>query len=103
MCPMLADSTRSDIVRTMRTPLQRLLILLPLALLAAAPAATTKRVWAPSGPFTTGIPYKTVAGTTLYMPTQFPEDWKPSDHRPCVVLFYGGGWTSRWSSLYDDY
>jgi acetyl esterase/lipase len=74
-----------------------------LTLLAAAPGATTKRAWAPSGPFTTGIPYKTVEGVTLYMPTQFPKGWKAADRRPCVVLFYGGGWTSRWSSLYDEY
>jgi acetyl esterase/lipase len=73
-----------------------------LALLAAGPA-TTKRTYAPSGPFTTGLPYKTVDGTTLYMPTQFPKDWKSSDRRPCAVLFYGGGWNSRWSTLYDGY
>lgn len=98
----MADSTQFGIVLAMVLSPQRLLVLLLLPLLAAGPA-TTKRTYSPSGPFTTGIPYKAVDATTLYMPTQFPKDWKPSDRRPCAVLFYGGGWTSRWSSLYDDY
>jgi acetyl esterase len=80
--------------------------------LGASPAATTtgstsgpttQRVFQASGPFTTGIAYKQVGEQKLFMLTQFPPGWTKDDHRPCVVLFFGGGWTSRWSSLYDEY
>lgn len=35
--------------------------------------------------------YKTTPQGDLKINLYFPEDWKPSDHRPAIVLFFGGG------------
>lgn len=38
--------------------------------------------------------YKTAGSTTLSLFIFTPEGHKPSDQRPAIVFFYGGGWTS---------
>ena len=38
--------------------------------------------------------YKTVGDTKLELYIFRPEDWKPTDKRPAIVCFFGGGWTS---------
>jgi len=38
--------------------------------------------------------YKTVGERKLTLAFDYPPDWKPSDKRPAVVFFFGGGWTS---------
>ncbi len=50
-----------------------------LALLVRAPAADT-------------VTYKTVEGRGLKLFVEKPGDWKPSDRRPAIVFFFGGGW-----------
>ncbi len=36
--------------------------------------------------------YKTVSGRPLQMLVDKPADWKPTDKRPAIVFFFGGGW-----------
>lgn len=36
--------------------------------------------------------YKRVAGRELQLLINKPADWKPSDQRPAIVFFFGGGW-----------
>jgi len=36
--------------------------------------------------------YKKAAQGELKIHLSFPEDWKPSDRRPAIVFFFGGGW-----------
>jgi len=38
------------------------------------------------------IVYRKVGDTSLTLDIYRPDDWKPSDRRPCVVWFFGGGW-----------
>jgi acetyl esterase len=38
--------------------------------------------------------YKTVDGTKLQLYIFTPKDHAPTDHRPAIVFFFGGGWTS---------
>ncbi len=38
--------------------------------------------------------YKTVGERKLALNFDYPPDWKPSDKRPAIVFFFGGGWTS---------
>ncbi len=38
--------------------------------------------------------YKTVGDRKLTLDFDYPPDWKPSDKRPAMVFFFGGGWTS---------
>lgn len=37
--------------------------------------------------------YKTVGERKLALALDYPPDWKPSDKRPVIVFFFGGGWT----------
>jgi acetyl esterase/lipase len=37
--------------------------------------------------------YKTVGKRKLTIEFDYPPDWKPSDKRPAIVFFFGGGWT----------
>lgn len=37
--------------------------------------------------------YKTVGQRKLTIEFDYPADWKPSDKRPAIVFFFGGGWT----------
>lgn len=36
--------------------------------------------------------YKTVEARPLKLFIEKPADWKPSDHRPAIVFYFGGGW-----------
>ena len=38
--------------------------------------------------------FKKVGETELRLHVVKPNDWKASDRRPCLVAFFGGGWTS---------
>ena len=38
--------------------------------------------------------FKKVGETELRLHVVKPNDWKASDRRPCLVTFFGGGWTS---------
>ncbi len=38
------------------------------------------------------VVYKTVARGELFLHVFEPSDWKPSDRRPCFLVFHGGGW-----------
>ncbi|MCP5527349.1 MAG: alpha/beta hydrolase fold domain-containing protein [Verrucomicrobiales bacterium] len=38
------------------------------------------------------VVYKQVAGRTLRLFLDKPADWQPSDRRPAIVFFFGGGW-----------
>ena len=38
--------------------------------------------------------YKSTPQAELKMHVHFPPDWKPSDKRPAIVFFFGGGWNS---------
>src|ERR1051325_11705081 len=37
--------------------------------------------------------YKKTAEKELQIFVHFPADWKPTDARPAMVFFFGGGWT----------
>lgn len=37
--------------------------------------------------------YKTIGQRKLALDFDYPPDWKPSDKRPAIVFFFGGGWT----------
>jgi acetyl esterase len=37
--------------------------------------------------------YKTVGERKLTLEFDYPPGWKPSDKRPAIVFFFGGGWT----------
>jgi acetyl esterase/lipase len=58
--------------------LRRLFIFL---LLAAAPLTAAK-----------SIVYKSADNRKLHLHIEKPSDWKPTDKRPAVVFFFGGGW-----------
>lgn len=36
--------------------------------------------------------YKSVEGRDLKLSVEKPADWKPTDRRPAIVFFFGGGW-----------
>ena len=36
--------------------------------------------------------YKTIGGRGLRILLDYPPDWRPSDKRPVIVFFFGGGW-----------
>lgn len=38
--------------------------------------------------------YKTAGNTKLNLYIYNPTDWQPTDRRPAIVFFFGGGWTS---------
>lgn len=40
------------------------------------------------------IVYKTVDTVSLKMKVYYPDDFKPGDRRPAIVLFFGGGWNN---------
>jgi len=74
---------------TMNTSWQGAVLAMALCLSAALPqlaAAAKKPV-----PDKT-VNYKKVNGTTLRMQVFLPPDHRPTDQRPAVVFFFGGGW-----------
>jgi len=42
----------------------------------------------------TSVVYKTTPQGNLKINLYFPPDWKASDHRPAIVLFFGGGFVN---------
>lgn len=49
------------------------------------------------------ISYKKVGGVELKMHVFYPPDYQPSDKRPAMVFFFGGGWkTGSPSHFYDQ-
>lgn len=75
----------------MLTPLARLfsLLLLTTALHILAPHILT----AEDSPPTKSFVYKKTPQTDLSLTPYLPPDWKPTDKRPAIVFFFGGGWT----------
>ena len=45
---------------------------------------------APPEPFV----YKIAGGRQLTLEADYPPGWQATDHRPAIVFFFGGGWTS---------
>jgi len=41
--------------------------------------------------------FKSIEGGGLTIIVQFPPDWKPSDRRPGIVFFGGGGWNRQFT------
>lgn len=46
----------------------------------------------PGGKAAATLVYKTADGRGLQLHIEKPADWKPTDKRPAVVFFFGGGW-----------
>lgn len=46
--------------------------------------------------------YKTVGGRDLRLFVVNPDDWRPTDQRPTLVLFHGGGWTGGSPVQFND-
>lgn len=61
---------------------------------AAQDAARQDRAYPPDMPGAKVETYKTVGDTTLKLYVFEPDGWKPTDKRPAIVCFFGGGWTS---------
>ena len=57
-------------------------------------------LWPSSGAETGAAPagsvlvYKRVDDRELKLFVDKPEGWKPTDHRPAIVFFFGGGWVT---------
>src|SRR5438309_11259690 len=65
---------------------------LALALLAGPAAAQKGRFKLTDAPVkTTDVVYKKTPEGELTLHGFFPPDWKPTDKRPVVVFFFGGG------------
>lgn len=69
-------------------------VLFPIASAAAQDADRQARTYPPDMPGAKAETYKTVGDTKLELYIFRPEDWKPTDKRPAIVCFFGGGWTS---------
>ncbi|HEY9248448.1 MAG TPA: alpha/beta hydrolase [Rariglobus sp.] len=46
--------------------------------------------------------YKKLPGRNLRVFVQAPDGWRPSDRRPAIILFHGGGWTHGVPSSLND-
>lgn len=57
------------------------------AALPAAAAEPTSR--------TESFVYKQAGDHELSLVAHYPADWKPSDRRPAIVFFFGGGWNHK--------
>ena len=65
----------------------------PMLLFVACFVATT--LYAETNPSPDqSIAYKETPQGTLFLHAFYPENWKPTDTRPAVVFFFGGGWNS---------
>jgi acetyl esterase len=60
---------------------------------AIAQDAQPVRAYPPDMPGAIVETYKTVGDTQLKLYVFQPEGWKPTDARPAIVCFFGGGWT----------
>lgn len=47
--------------------------------------------------------YKTVGDVKLDLTIQLPEGWKPTDKRPAIVFFFGGGWTGGTPTQFENH
>src|SRR3974377_1753776 len=47
------------------------------------------------GPGQAQYVYKTIEGRKLTLDFDYPPDWQPSDKRPAIVFFFGGGWLAH--------
>ncbi len=47
------------------------------------------------GPSQAQYVYKTIEGRKLTLDFDYPPDWQPSDKRPGIVFFFGGGWLAH--------
>jgi acetyl esterase/lipase len=66
----------------------------PLEELRAELKPTTSEAAPASGFTTETLVYKQVGGRRLHLHVEKPANWKATDRRPAVVLFFGGGWVS---------
>lgn len=62
--------------------------------LSLLPAAYAQKNYPPVFEGATEHVYKTVGDVDLKLWSFQPADWKPSDSRPAIVFFFGGGWNS---------
>lgn len=62
-----------------------------LLLLLCASLLVTPSLWAEPKPDRL-VKYKTVGEVELHLHVFQPEGHKPSDRKPCIVFFFGGGW-----------
>ena len=94
--PRLGRIQQPRNVHFLRAGSQALAVRVAAAILEAvgAPAASTQPV-AASAPEAGGAcsrVYKHAKQGKLQMHFHFPPNWKPTDKRPAVVFFFGGGW-----------
>src|SRR3954465_7508711 len=47
--------------------------------------------------------YKTIDGTKLNLYVYYPEGHKPTDKRPAIVFFFGGGWTNGSPTQFEQH
>ena len=78
----------------MRTTSLAIAILVVLASHAVAQQAKQRgrRAYPPDMPGAKVETYKTAGGTKLNLYIYEPADFKPTDRRPAIVFFFGGGW-----------
>jgi len=60
----------------------------------AAQEKKARRTYPPELPGSVVETYKTVGDTKLNLYVYYPAGHKPSDKRPAIVFFFGGGWTN---------
>lgn len=47
--------------------------------------------------------YKKTEQADLYLTAYFPSDWKPTQKRPAIVFFFGGGWTKGTTKQFEPH
>lgn len=47
--------------------------------------------------------YKSIEGRDLKIHISKPKDWKPTDSRPAIVFFHGGGWVGGKPGQFDQH
>ncbi len=57
-------------------------------------AAATEPAKKPMAPEPQEFVFKTTPQGDLKLVVHYPVDWKPSDQRPAIIFFFGGGWRS---------
>ena len=87
-----------DFLKPSANAMKTLALFVVIAILQSAPAGAQdakrqNRAYPPDMPGATAETYKTVGDTQLKLYVFQPDDWKPSDQRPAIVCFFGGGWT----------
>lgn len=50
----------------------------------------------------TTFTYKHSKQADLKMQMHYPKDWKPTDKRPAIVFFFGGGWTNGTTAQFEN-